>query len=69
MQPEQPKSLASVCRLKMAELDNILLRKGHALTPAEKSIFAIAFEAGVETMADQVQPVLAELELELATVK
>ena len=69
MQQEQPNNLAKGCRLKMAELDNILLRKGHALTPSEKSIFAIAFEAGVETMADQVQPILSQLELELATVK
>ena len=66
MQPEQPNSLALVCRLKMAELDNILLKNGHSLTPAEKEIFSIAFETGVQTIADQVQPMLTSLELQLA---
>jgi len=50
----------------MAELDNILLKNGHSLTPAEKEIFSIAFETGVQTIADQVQPMLTSLELQLA---
>jgi hypothetical protein len=66
MEPDQINSLASLCQSKIEELDNILLKKGHSLTPAEKAIFAMAFETGVQTMADQVQPMLTSLELELA---
>ena len=66
MQPEQINSLASLCQTLIKDLENILLKNGHSLTPAEKAIFAMAFEAGVQTVCDQVQPMLTSLELELA---